>query len=108
MIPSKQGSAKGGMAKTARKLAALKALHEARKGRRLNITPTRERETTLAAVATEVRKPRIERVRSLRAAAAYVHVDPRTLSRWLSGKCFPPAHKLRALNEWLRSLPGDR
>jgi hypothetical protein len=86
------------------KRRALRRLHNARRGRRINTggVTDRERETTLCDIMAAVREPIRGRV-SIRAAAAAIRTSDRTVRRWLTGEDWPPSTKIKALQKWLRS-----
>lgn len=79
---------------------ALKALHSARRGRRVH-PDSRERETVLAEVASALRYP-LSGIRSIRVLAAYCRVHERTVRRWLSGEHWPPETAVRRMAQWAR------
>lgn len=86
------------------KAAALAALHAALRGRRRSSAATgREREVTLAELASAIREP-VRGVASLRVVAEYCGVSDRTVRRWLAGEDWPPASQIRRIRSWLRQL----
>jgi hypothetical protein len=72
-----------------------------RKGRRRNDPGPEWRQirTTLARLLYYHAKPKVI---SLRAAAAHVGVDPRTMSRWLDGTDFPSPDSTQLIKGFLR------
>lgn len=84
------------------KRKALRALHRSRRGKRINDTG-RERDNTLAILATLVREP-VPGIRSIRSAAAAISVSDRSVRRWLAGQHWPSITHLRALRAWARKV----
>ena len=87
------------------KRAALRRLHAARRGKRRNAIgmPEHTFRGLLADLMTALREPE-PNVRSIRTLARHCEVAPRTVSRWLDGTDWPPAHKVRRLQSFLRRL----
>jgi len=90
--------AKGGSVQTRAKSRALAALHRKRRGLRIHVSPSRDRESTLTELASVVRHP--IRGRSIRAVAEHLRVSDRTIRRWLQGIDWPPVMALRAIRAW--------
>ena len=101
-----EAAARGGSATAATseaKAKALEALHASRRGKRVQnpgVTPT-ELKRLMSNVARLLRKP-IPGTRSQRTLAKELHVDSRSLRRWLSGKHWPDAAKVAILEKWVQ------
>jgi hypothetical protein len=107
-LDSTEAQRRGGQAKTPAKLAALEALHEARRGVRVHPLPAK---VSAALVAARLlldkyapRGPSKPLGTSMKAFAADIGVASRTVGRWLSGEDFPAPTYHRAILEWLAGM----
>ena len=92
---------KGGSRRTERKLAALKALHKLRRGKRLS-GASAKRDNVLARARDVLRDP--VPGRSARALAAWCGVSDMTVRRWLAGDDWPGMDKVSRIAAWVASV----
>lgn len=96
---------KGGSQRTERKLAALKALHESRRGKRLS-GASAARDDVLARARDVLRDP--VPGRSARALAAWCGVSDMTVRRWLAGDDWPGMDKVERVKSWIETVSAGR
>lgn len=89
---------KGGSRRTSAKLAALRALHASRRGKRLS-GASAARDDVLARARDALRDP--VPGRSARALARWCGVSDTTVRRWLSGDDWPWIGHVESVKRWL-------
>lgn len=99
--PSLSAARKGGQARTARKLAALRALYDRRRGVRLH-DPGAQWPATRGQVLRLLDTAHARGSVSIRALAESLRVSDRTLRRWLRGEDYPTAQASAAVARWLK------
>lgn len=92
---------KGGSQRTSAKLAALRALHSARRGKRLS-GASAARDDVLARARHVLRDP--VPGRSARALAAWCGVSDTTVRRWLAGADWPAMAQVKKIEAWSRTV----